>query len=47
MNWWCTNALCIRLMKEARILSKQRNERGVSARSIRKVGERTLRGFKG
>lgn len=36
-----------RLLNEAAIKSKQSGERGVSARSIRKVSERTLRKYKG
>ena len=36
-----------RLINEASILSKQSGERGVSARSVRKVSERTLRKYKG
>jgi len=36
-----------RLINEASIKSKQSGERGMSARSIRRVSERTLRGFKG
>ncbi|KAF2024722.1 hypothetical protein EK21DRAFT_78094 [Setomelanomma holmii] len=35
------------LINEASIKSKQFGERGISARSIRKVSERTLRGSKG
>lgn len=44
---YCSLPFINRLMNEAGIKSKQRGERGVSARSIRKVGEKTLRGFKG
>lgn len=36
-----------RLINEASIKSKQAGERGVSARSIRKVSETTLRKYKG
>ena len=36
-----------RLVKEAGIKSKQAGERGVSARSVRKVREQCLRKFKG
>jgi hypothetical protein len=36
-----------RLINEASIKSKQSGERGISARSVRKVGERTLRKYKG
>lgn len=36
-----------RLINEASIKSKQAGERGVSARSVRKVSERTLRKYKG
>ena len=36
-----------RLINEASIKAKQSGERGVSARSIRRVSERTLRGYKG
>ncbi|KAF2243479.1 hypothetical protein BU26DRAFT_523778 [Trematosphaeria pertusa] len=35
------------LVKEASIASKQAGERGLSARSVRKVREGCLRGFKG
>ncbi|KAF2016744.1 hypothetical protein BU24DRAFT_347756 [Aaosphaeria arxii CBS 175.79] len=35
------------VMKEARIESKKAGERGVSARSVRKVRENCLRKFKG
>jgi hypothetical protein len=36
-----------RLINEASIKSKQNGERGISARSIRKVSETTLRKYKG
>lgn len=36
-----------RLINEASIKSKQAGERGISARSIRKVSETTLRKYKG
>lgn len=36
-----------RLINEASITAKQAGERGVSARSVRRVRERVLRGFKG
>ncbi|KAH7073636.1 hypothetical protein BKA63DRAFT_514485 [Paraphoma chrysanthemicola] len=35
------------LIKEASIKSKQSGERGISARSVRRVSERVLRGHKG
>ncbi|KAF1844839.1 uncharacterized protein K460DRAFT_416207 [Cucurbitaria berberidis CBS 394.84] len=35
------------LLNEAAIQSKQAGERGVTARSIRRVSERTLRKYKG
>ncbi|KAF2146120.1 uncharacterized protein K452DRAFT_263700 [Aplosporella prunicola CBS 121167] len=35
------------LMRESSIKSKQAGERGISARSIRKVREKSLRKFKG
>jgi hypothetical protein len=35
------------LLNEAAIQSKLKGERGISARSVRKVRERCLRGFKG
>ncbi|KAF1918039.1 hypothetical protein BDU57DRAFT_472280 [Ampelomyces quisqualis] len=35
------------LVNEASIRSKQSGERGVSATSVRRVGERTLRKYKG
>jgi hypothetical protein len=36
-----------RLINEASIKSKQSGERGISARSVRKVSETTLRKYKG
>jgi hypothetical protein len=36
-----------RLINEASIKSKQAGERGVSARSVKRVSERVLRGYKG
>jgi hypothetical protein len=36
-----------RLINEAAIKSKQSGERGISARSIKRVSERVLRGYKG
>ena len=44
---WLTCALAFRLMKEAGIEAKRSGERGVSSRSVRKVRERCLRGWKG
>ncbi|KAH7348175.1 hypothetical protein BKA66DRAFT_477267 [Pyrenochaeta sp. MPI-SDFR-AT-0127] len=35
------------LVNEAAIKSKQSGDRGISARSVRKVSERTLRKYKG
>ncbi|KAF2826354.1 hypothetical protein CC86DRAFT_370376 [Ophiobolus disseminans] len=35
------------LINEASIKSKRSGERGVTARSVKKVSEKTLRGFKG
>jgi hypothetical protein len=35
------------LINEASIKGKQSGERGVSARSVRRVSERVLRGYKG
>ena len=44
---WLANNKWYRVMKEARIQAKQSGERGVTAKSVRKVREGCLRKFKG
>jgi predicted nucleotidyltransferase len=41
------NTMLYRLINEASIKSKQNGERGVSAKSVKRVSEGVLRGFKG